>query len=110
MQTSEEIAAKILRDLNGKCTKQQDFNVLFANTNKPSLRDRLQCEVNAIGESSMKNGMTNEWKKYELKFMLHLDAWKQCDALEDKMKNLLYVSTTHKSICVKAFNKFSSAY
>ena len=68
-----------------KCSKKPNFFV--ANTN-PSFREINQCSVNACGEASKMNGFTNEWKEYEPKLKQQLDAWKQCDSLDGKLKRI----------------------
>lgn len=60
-----------------------------ADTYAPTVRDQFLCSITALKEASMKNGMTEEWNKYEMKFKTHTDAWKKCDTLTEKMKKIL---------------------
>lgn len=72
------------------------MNFFAADTYAPTMREQVLCQIKALGEASMKNGMTTEWKEYEPKFMEHMDSWKQCDTLTEKMKKLWYVPTPGK--------------
>lgn len=77
-----------------KCYTQQKFNFFVGDTTHvqaPPLRESYECQINALKEASIKNGMTNEWKKYEQKFKQHMDAWKRCESLVGIINKLWYV-------------------
>lgn len=57
----------------------------------PPVRESYECQIKALEQASLQNGMTNEWKKYEAKFKQHLDAWKKCDSLTGILNRLWYV-------------------
>lgn len=81
---------KIEEIMHGKCGVLLESNVFVANTdNAPSIRDKLECLMNALKEASTKNDMSNEWMKYEPKFKQHFDAWKQCDNIDGDVKKFL---------------------
>lgn len=80
--------------MNEKCAKQSKFNFFVADFHEPSVREALQCQINAIGEASTANAMANEWNEYGSKFKKHLDAWKQCVNADGKLKKILYVLPT----------------
>lgn len=76
--------------MDGRCLENPP-KFFIAAAYKVSVREQLQCYINALGEASTMNGMTNEWKAYEPEFQQHLDAWKQCDSADDKSEKFLYV-------------------
>lgn len=86
---NSEIAEKIKMEVKGKCLKDTSF--IAADTYAKSVREQFLCAVTALGSASTRNGMTNEWKKYEPKFFEHLALWKKCENVNDKLKKIVYV-------------------
>lgn len=72
-----------------KCVGKPGF--FMEETFSLSTREQFLCQVDALGEASIKNGMTHEWNEYQPKFKKHFDAWKQCDQAGGIIKKLLYV-------------------
>lgn len=66
-------------------------NLFFMGANTFNLGDQFQCIVDAIGEASKTNGLTDVWSKTQPKLKGHLDTWKQCDSAGSKLKIVLYV-------------------
>lgn len=93
LQVVENIREKIEKDLQDKCIKQNEFNPFAADTHKPSIRETFECQTNALGEASMNNGMTTEWNEYGPQLKQHLNAWKQCDNVDNGLEKHLYVYT-----------------
>lgn len=67
-------------------------NLLFTNDETFNLGEQFQCIVDAIGEASKANGLSDVWSKTQPKFKNHLDTWKQCDKAGSKLKIVLYVT------------------
>lgn len=57
----------------------------------PTFAEQFECVMDALGEASVANGMTGEWIKFQPKFKAHIDSWKECSQLSDKLKVFLYV-------------------
>lgn len=95
LQRNKELTDKIVNGINEKCIipyhmaeeveQREDEVDIF----RPTLREAYECVVNVVGEVATKNGMTDEWNEYQPKFKQHLDAWKKCDTLENRLKRFL---------------------
>lgn len=79
---------KIQNDIKGKCAQQNEFDFFVADSYARSFRENYECMIKTLGEASMKNGLTTQWKKYEPKIKQHFDAWKQCEQSGGKLKKL----------------------
>lgn len=53
------------------------------------LPEQFQCIVNVLGDVSKANGLEELWSKSQPQLQLHIDNWKRCDNLENKVARLL---------------------
>lgn len=73
-----------------KCLKTS--NSLFDEVEEfvgSSLPDQFQCIVDTLGDVSNNNGLADLWSKSQPQLQLHLDSWKRCANIENKVANLL---------------------
>ena len=94
MQASKETSEKIIEGVKEKCLKNSNFFI----ASDPIDREAWECRVNILREASAMNGLTREWKDFEQRFKRHINAWKQCDSIDDKSKRMSYVFYTEKTI------------
>lgn len=66
-------------------------NVFIMSGEAFNLGEQYQCIVDAVGEASKANGLTDVWSKTQPKLKGHLDGWKQCGSAGSKLKVVLYV-------------------
>lgn len=66
-------------------------HLFFMGAETFNLGEQFQCIMEAIGEASNANGMTDVWSKTQPNLKSHVDAWKQCGSAGSKAKVVLYV-------------------
>lgn len=57
-----------------------------------SLPEQFSCIVDVLGDVSKSNNMDELWSKTQPQLKLHIDNWKACENVENKVAKLLYVN------------------
>lgn len=55
------------------------------------LPEQFQCLVDVLGDVSTKNGLKELWSKSQPQLQHHIDNWKACKSVENKLQQYLYV-------------------
>lgn len=81
-----EIQKKIVNQCLRSNFLEEDVSEEFAAVPLP---EQFQCIVNVLGDVSKANGLEELWSKSQPQMQLHIDNWRRCDNLENKVARLL---------------------
>lgn len=79
---------EIQKKIVNQCLKGH-FSEEFDEFAAAPLPEQFQCIVNVLGDVSKANGLEELWSKSQPQFQLHIDNWKRCDNLENKVARIL---------------------
>jgi len=84
---------EIQKKIVNKCLKghflEEDASGDFDEIAAAPLPEQFQCIVNVLGDVSKANGLEELWSKSQPQFQLHIDNWRRCDNLENKVARVL---------------------